>query len=42
MLQLAEIILALLGLAGAVSIQAVCWTVIGCELARISIDMMKQ
>ena len=41
MLQLAEIVLAILGLAGNVSIQAVCWTVIGCELARIGIEMIQ-
>ena len=41
MLQLAEIILAILGLAGNVSIQAVCWTVIGCEMARIGIEMIQ-
>jgi len=34
MLQVAEIILAVLGLCGAVSMQGVCWTVLGCEAGR--------
>lgn len=42
MLQLAELVLAILGLSGAVSIQAVCWTVLGCELVRIVIDYIQK
>ena len=34
MLQAVEIILAILGLCGTVSMQGVCWTVLGCEVGR--------
>lgn len=39
MAQIAEIVLAILGLHGVVSMPAVCWTVIGCEGLRIIIDL---
>jgi len=42
MLQLAEVVLAILGLSGTVSIQAVCWTVLGCELVRMIVDFMQK
>jgi riboflavin synthase alpha subunit len=42
MLQAAEIILAILGLCGAVSMQGVCWTVLGCEVARIICDIISK
>ncbi len=35
MAQIAEIVLAILGLCGVVSMPAVCWTVIGCEVVRL-------
>lgn len=41
MAQIAEIILAILGLCGVVSTPAVCWTVIGCEIFRIIVEILK-
>ena len=41
MAQIAEIILAILGLCGVVSTPAVCWTVIGCEIFRIIAEILK-
>lgn len=40
MLQAAEIILAILGLCGAVSMSGVCWTVLGCEVGRIICNLI--
>lgn len=42
MLQAAEIILAILGLCGAVSMPGVCWTVLGCEAARIICELISK
>ena len=41
MAQFVEIILAILGLCGIVSMPAVCWTIIGCEIVRIIFDTIK-
>ena len=40
MCQIAEITLAILGLCGAVSMPAVCWTIIGCEIARTIFEIV--
>lgn len=39
MAQIAEIVLAILGICGVVSMPAVCWTVIGCEIVRTIVDI---
>ena len=41
MAQIAEIILAVLGLCGVVSMPAVCWTIIGCEIFRTIAEVLK-
>ena len=42
MAQIAEIILAILGLCGVVSMPAVCWTIIGCEIFRIIVELWEK
>lgn len=41
MAQIAQIVMAILGLTGVVSIQAVCWTFLGCEVIRIIAEFIK-
>ena len=42
MAQLAEIILAILGLSGAASMPAVCCTILGCEIVRLIADYIEK
>lgn len=42
MAQIAEIVLAILGLSGAASMPAVCWTILGCEIFRLFADYIEK